>query len=55
MILPSETRFVDEIVKESFYKLEKGDSSEKELFRFVKKYGVANLWKYDLLNAWRLY
>lgn len=35
MILPSETRFVDETVKESFYKLEKGDSSEKELFRFI--------------------
>jgi len=81
MILPSETRFVEEIIKESFYKLEKGDSSEKELFRFInqamnnieknafcgiqipkkqipkeyiKKYGVTNLWKYDLPNAWRL-
>ena len=81
MILPSETRFVEETVKEAFYTLERGDSSEKELFKFinqaidnieknafcgiqisrkqipkeyVKKYGVANLWKYDLPNAWRL-
>ena len=81
MILPSEVRFVEETTKESFYKLEKGDSSEKELFKFInqaidnieknafcgiqiprkqipkeyiKKYGVANLWKYDLPNAWRL-
>lgn len=35
MILPSETRFADENVKEAFYKLELGDSSEKELFRFI--------------------
>jgi len=81
MILPSETRFADEKIKESFYKLEKGDPSEKELFKFinqamnnieknafcgiqipkriipkeyVSKYGVGNLWKYDLPNSWRL-
>ena len=81
MELPSESRFVDENVKKGFYKLEEGDNSEKELFRFinqavdnieknafcgtqilkrqipkeyVKKYGVTNLWKYDLPNAWRL-
>ena len=81
MILPSEIRFIEETVKEAFYKLEKGDSSEKELFKFInqaidniernafcgvqipkkqtpkdyiKKYSVANLWKYDLPNAWRL-
>ncbi|MBS3086305.1 hypothetical protein J4422_01240 [Candidatus Pacearchaeota archaeon] len=81
MILPSETRFAEEKIKEAFYKLERGDSSEKELFKFinqaidnieknafcgiqiskkqipkeyVKKYGVTNLWKYDLPNAWRL-
>jgi len=35
MILPSETRFADESIKEAFYKLEKGDSSEKELFKFI--------------------
>jgi len=81
MILPSETRFVDEAVKKSFYDLENGDSSEKELFKLINqamdniernafcgiqiqkrlipkeyasKYGAANLWKYDLPNAWRL-
>ena len=35
MILPSEIRFADESIKEAFYKLEKGDSSEKELFKFI--------------------
>ncbi len=81
MILPSETRFVEEAIKKAFYDLENGDSSEKELFKFinqaienieknafcgiqipkkqipkeyVQKYGVTNLWKYDLPNAWRL-
>ncbi|MBU0906830.1 MAG: hypothetical protein KKE05_01595 [Nanoarchaeota archaeon] len=79
--MPSETRFADEATKEAYYKLEKGDVSERELFRFIrqamdnieknafcgiqiqkkqipraytKKYGAANLWKYDLPNAWRL-
>lgn len=37
MILPSETRFADEKIKESFYKLEKGDPSEKELFKFINQ------------------
>ena len=81
MILPSGIRFVDENIKRAFYNLETGDSSEKELFKFINqaidnieinafcgiqipkrlipreyfiKYGVTNLWKYDLPNAWRL-
>ncbi len=37
MILPSEIRFVEEKTKESFYKLESGDSLEKELFRFINQ------------------
>ncbi len=37
MILPSETRFVEETIKESLDKLEKGDSSKKELFRFINQ------------------
>jgi len=68
-------------IKESFYKLEKGNVLDKELFKFInqalnnieqnafcgiqipkrlipkeyiKKYGLTNLWKYDLPNAWRL-
>jgi hypothetical protein len=35
MIQPSEIRFADEKIKEAFYKLENGDASEKELFRFI--------------------
>ncbi len=35
MILPSESRFVDESTREAFNKLGTGDSSEKELFRFI--------------------
>ena len=81
MILQCETRFIEQTIKEAFYNLQNGDSSEKELFRFInqamdnieknafcgiqipknqipkeyiKKYGVTNLWKYDLPNAWRL-
>lgn len=81
MKLPSETRFVDEKIKEAFYKLENGDDSERELFKFlnqaidnieenafcgiqvskrlipkvyIKKYGIKNLWKYDLPQGWRL-
>ena len=81
MILPCETRFIEQTIKEAFYNLQNGDSSEKELFRFInqamdnieknafcgiqipknqipkeyiKKYGVTNIWKYDLPNAWRL-
>ena len=81
MKLPSTTRFVDKKLKTALYKLEKGDKSERELFKFIdqaldnveenafcgiqvqkrlipkeyiKKYGVKNLWKYNLPNAWRL-
>ena len=81
MKLPSDIRFADESIKEAFYKLEKGDDSERELFKFINqaldnleenafcgiqipkrlipkeyilKFGVKNLWKYDLPKAWRL-
>ncbi len=81
MKLPSDIRFVDESIREAFYKLEKGDNSERELFKFINqaldnieenafcgiqipkrtipkeyisKFGVKNLWKYDLPKAWRL-
>lgn len=37
MILSSEIRFVDENLKEAFYKLEQSDSSDKELFRFINQ------------------
>jgi hypothetical protein len=37
MKLPSETRFIDEKIKEAFYKLEEGDASEKELFKFINQ------------------
>jgi len=79
--LPSDIRFADENIREAFYKLEKGDDSERELFKFINqaldnieenafcgiqipkrlipkeyitKYGVKNIWKYDLPKAWRL-
>ena len=35
MKLPSTIRFFDDSTKESFYKLERGDDSEKELFRLM--------------------
>jgi hypothetical protein len=35
MIIPSETRFIDESTKEAFQNLEHGDSSEKEMFKFI--------------------
>ena len=35
MILPSKTRFIDDKIKESFYKLEKGNVLDKELFKFI--------------------
>ncbi|MEK6969270.1 MAG: hypothetical protein AABW48_02480 [Nanoarchaeota archaeon] len=35
MKLPSEIRFVDEKLKEAFYKLENGDEQEKELFKLL--------------------
>lgn len=81
MKLPSTTRFVDNSIKEAFYKLETGDESEKKLFKLIdkaisgieenafsgiqipkklipkeykKKYGVTNLWKYNLPEGWRL-
>jgi len=35
--LPSDIRFADESIKEAFYKLEKGDDSERELFKFINQ------------------
>lgn len=35
MELPSTIRFADEKVKEAFYKLEKGDNQERELFKLI--------------------
>ena len=37
MKLPSTIRFLDNSIKEAFYKLEKGDNSEKELFRLMNQ------------------
>ena len=37
MKLPSTIRFFDDSIKEAFYKLEKGDNSEKELFRLMNQ------------------
>lgn len=37
MKLPSTTRFFDDSTKKAFYKLEKGDDSEKELFRLINQ------------------
>jgi hypothetical protein len=37
MKLPSNTRFVNEKVKESFYKLENGDNQERELFKLINQ------------------
>ncbi|MBI2548546.1 hypothetical protein HYW21_04305 [Candidatus Woesearchaeota archaeon] len=37
MKLPSTTRFFDDAIKEAFYKLEKGDDSERELFRLLNQ------------------
>ena len=37
MILPSNIRFADEKLKKAFYKLEKGDESERELFRVINQ------------------
>lgn len=81
MKLPSTVRFIDKKTREAFYKLEKGDDSEKGLFKlinqamdnleentfcgiqipkklipkeYVQKYGITNLWKYDLPKGWRL-
>jgi len=35
MKLPSTTRFADDKIKKAFYNLEKGDDSERELFKFI--------------------
>ena len=78
MKLPSDIRFAEDSIKETLYKLEQGDDSERELFKFINqaldnieenafcgiqipkklipkeyasKYGVKNLWKYDLPKA----
>lgn len=37
MKLPSKIRFIDEKLKKTFYNLENGDASEKELFNFLKQ------------------
>ena len=37
MKLPSTIRFFDDSIKIAFYKLEKGDNSEKELFRLMNQ------------------
>ena len=37
MKLPSHIRFVDEKLKESFYKLENGDDSKRELFKVINQ------------------
>lgn len=44
MILPSEIRFADEKLRKSFYELEEGDPSERELFTFVDQ-AINNLEK----------
>ena len=81
MKLHSSYRFVDEKTRDSFYKLEKGDDSERELFKllkqaltnieenafsgvqvpkklmpkkYIEKYEIKNLWKYNLPKGWRL-
>lgn len=37
MILPSKIRFADKKIQEAFYKLEQGDPSQKELFKFINQ------------------
>lgn len=37
MKLPSNIRFKEENLKEAFYKLEKGDESERQLFKFLNQ------------------
>ena len=37
MKLPSDIRFADENIREAFYKLEKGDDSERELFKLINQ------------------
>ena len=77
----SVVRFADKNIQKAFFDLEKGDFSEKQLFKIInqaleniennvfcgiqipkriipkeyeKKFGVKNLWKYDLPRGWRL-
>jgi hypothetical protein len=37
MKLPSNIKFLNEAVKEAFYKLEKGDDSERQLFQIMNQ------------------
>ena len=37
MKLPSNVRFIDEKLKQTFYKLEAGDDSERELFKVINQ------------------
>ena len=37
MKLPSDIRFADENIQETLSKLEKGDNSERELFKFINQ------------------
>lgn len=37
MKLPSKIRFVDKEVRDSFYKLEKGDDSKRELYKLINQ------------------
>ncbi|MFH1641444.1 MAG: hypothetical protein ABIC04_00935 [Nanoarchaeota archaeon] len=37
MKLPSDIRFAEENTKKAFYKLEKGDNSERELFKLINQ------------------
>lgn len=37
MKLPSTIRFADPKIKEAFYKLEEGDDSERELYKFINQ------------------
>jgi len=37
MKLPSDIRFADKSIQDAFYKLENGDSSEKQLYKFINQ------------------
>jgi hypothetical protein len=37
MKLPSDIRFADKNIQEALYKLEKGDNSERELYKFINQ------------------
>ncbi len=45
-------RAINDLKQNAFF----GIQIQKKLFpeEFIKKYGLNNLWKYDLPNAWRL-